>query len=249
MRLANLAGRAARRVIRRSAGPQSEALRAAILNLWQEIKAARVSRHSARKFAALKGHDGLKVHIGAGDDIRPGWVNIDLALRIPENFRPEAHPDTVCINHDLRLGLSLEEGSCDLIYSSHFLEHLEYAHGVRLMRDCHRALRPGGIFRAALPNFRGLFDAYLRGDRKYVELVDISAVLPEVEPGTETLVDHVNYGIYQHGEHKCVYDEEKIVLILERIGFSKVSLPGYSPGLDPDSDLRRRYSFYVEAIK
>jgi predicted SAM-dependent methyltransferase len=236
-------------VIRARLDAQPEGMRDALRTLWNEIKVGRIVRASAKSFAALKGRKNLKVHIGAGDDIRLGWVNLDLNLRIPPHIDPTAHPDTIFINYDLRRGLPLDDESCDLIYSSHFFEHLEYGQGLRLMRDCFRALRPGGTFRISLPNFKGLFDAYLRGDEEYMDGVNLRELLPEVEAGTETLVDHINYGIYQYGEHKCVYDEEKLVLILKRIGFSRVEPTDYREGLDPASPLRRRYSFYVEAVK
>src|SRR5205823_3176710 len=134
------------------------------------------------------------------------------------------------INYDLRRGLPLAPGSCDYIYSSHFFEHLEYKQGLQLMRDCYRALRPGGTFRLALPNFKGLFEAYLRRNESYFDLVSIRELLPEVEPETETLVDYVNYGVYQAGEHKCIYDEEKLVLMLRKIGFATVAPADYQEG-------------------
>jgi predicted SAM-dependent methyltransferase len=149
----------------------------------------------------------------------------------------------------LRRGLPLQEDSSDLIYSSHFFEHLEYRDGLKLMRACYRALRPGGVFRAAMPNFKGVFDAYIRGDHEYVNLIDILKTLPEVESGTETLVDHVNYGVYQSGEHKCIYDEEKLSLLLRKMGFSSVYTSSYQEGMDVAEPIRQRYSFYIEAIK
>jgi len=117
------------------------------------------------------------------------------------------------------------------------------------MRGYNRALRPGGVFRVSLPNFKGLFDAYLRGDEVYVDLIDILALLPEVEPGTEMLVEHINYGVYQYGEHKCIYDEDKVILLLQKIVYSSVTLSSYQEGMDLGEEARRRYSFYVEAVK
>lgn len=236
-------------ILRAGLRTQSEPVRAALRNLWFELQAARIARRAAGSFRQLQGRRNLKVHVGAGDDIRPGWVNIDLTLRGLAHNAAAAQPDTVCINYDLRRGLPLAEGSCAYIYSSHFFEHLAYQQGLRLMRDCHRALQPGGTFRIALPHFRNMFAAYLRKDDSYFDLVDIRAMLPEVEPETLTLVDQVNYGIYQAGEHKCVYDEEKVVLLLRKLGYRSVVPAEYEAGIDPASPLRRKYSFYVEAVK
>lgn len=223
---------------------------AAFLNLLNEIRITLTARIAARRFRALRGKTGLKVHLGSGSDIRAGWINIDLVLGgmspTPEGG---AGQQPSFINHDLRRGLPLDEGTCEFIYSSHFFEHLECADGARLMRDCYRALRPGGVFRVALPDFVGLFRAYLEKDYEYFDLVDISQVLPDVEEGTESIVDHVNYGVYQYGEHKCIYDDEKLSRVLTKIGFKSVTASSYREGIDPDTPLRRRYSFYVEAAK
>lgn len=231
---------------------QPEAVKAAVRNLRREVKIAEVAEESAKGFRALEGKKGLKVHLGCGEDIRLGWVNVDLVPILPPRIDIAAHQDATFINHDLRRGLPLEEGSCDLIYSSHFFEHLEYEHGLRLMHDCYRALRPGGVFRIVLPDLRGFFEAYLRGEKEYLDELDpfVSAYLPAVaESETKTLIDYVNFGVYQNGEHKYIYDEEKLELIFSKIGYSSVAPSSYREGIDLDVPVRRRYSFYMEAVK
>ena len=44
-------------------------------------------------------------------------------------------------------------------------------------------------------------------------------------------------------------DEEKIMLLLRHIGFKSVAISSFREGVDPDNELRRALSFYVEAIK
>lgn len=226
---------------------QSEPVREAVHLLLTEVHTDLIAKKAARKFAALKGKKNLKLHLGAGPDIRPGWVNIDLALMEPPPG--EKQGGAIFINYDLRRGLPLEDGSCEYIYSSHFFEHLEYRHVKLLLRECYRVLKPGGVFRACLPNFKGMFAAYLRGDEEFFSLLNILQVLPEIEPGTETLVDHVNYGVYQLGEHKWIMDEEKIKVLLTHTGFASVVESSFQEEFDRDMELRRRYSFYVDAFK
>jgi len=237
-----------RQSIVKRANAQPVGLREAVRNLWAEIRLARATRGSVRRLEALNGKNRIKLNLGCGLDLKPGWVNIDLTLTPPQ-VAANAPVGTVFINHDLRLGLPLEDGCSDLIYSSHFFEHLNYKQGLQLMRECYRLLRAEGVFRISLPTFNRLFDAYLRRDKAYFDLVDIRAVMPEVEPGTETLVDQINYGVYQFGEHKCIYDEEKVCLLLRSIGFSSANVSSYNEEIDPADELRRRYSFYVEAVK
>ena len=190
-----------KRVLKRLLRRQPEPLQDAVRNLWNEFRITRSARRWSRQLQPFQGKTNLKVHLGCGGELKPGWINIDVARK---STVPPAGPitpqDVVVVNYDLRRGaLPLADGSCDIIYSSHFFEYLECKQGFRLMRDSFRALRSGGKFRVSLPNFRGLFRAYLERDLHHLEGVDIRQVFPDMEPGTETLVDHVNYGVYQFG--------------------------------------------------
>jgi SAM-dependent methyltransferase len=232
----------------------SKPVQRAARNLLREVRTARMMKESVEELGRLSGKRRLNVNLGCGSDIRPGFVNIDFDPRDKDIGDPCPHPETYFINFDLRLGLPLEAQSCDFIYSSHFFEHLDYEDGVRLMRDCYRALRFGGIFRIALPDLSLDFDAYLRGDDEVLGAYDplelrdphLASV---VKSGTMTSVDWVNYGVHQSGEHKYIYDEEKVSLLLRRSGFHTVTTSSYQEGIDIDEQIRRDYSFYVEAIK
>lgn len=226
-------------------GANADGIKQAYANLQSEIELRRVSRGASKQFCQLSGKRHLKVHLGCGPDLRLGWINIDLTPRAPAIPRE----GLIFVNHDLRDGLPLPFESCALIYSSHFFEHLELNHGVRLMRDCYKALEPGGIFRIVLPDLPLLFSKYLGGDSSFFDLIEKMGVIQEGEPGSKSLIDFINYGIYQFGEHKQIYDSEKLNLTLKQIGFSSVAPSVHKDGMDPDVDLRRRYSFYTEATK
>jgi predicted SAM-dependent methyltransferase len=220
----------------------------AAMALRKELRIAGVRRRAAREFAALRGRTGLRVHLGSGLDLRPGWVNIDLALyngNVPTTVPPQA----IFVNHDLRAGIPLETGCADLVYSSHFFEHLEYVEAVRLIRDSYRILRPGGVFRLSIPDFRRCFEAYVRGDAEFFAPLAGHPLIDGLEPGTATLVDFLNYAVYQSGEHRWIADEEKLVSLLRRVGFMRAERMEYEEGLDPGSELRRRFSLYVQASK
>ena len=236
-------------LIRKPLRAQPEGIKRAARQLWTEVQLARAGRHSRSALRALHGRNGLRVHLGCGVDIRTGWVNVDLFLGPRPRIDPVQQSDTLLIIHDLRAGLPLPEGSCDLVYSSHFFEHLSFAHGLRLMQDCYRGLRSGGIFRVVLPNFAKCFDAYLRQDAQFFALLDEHRLLNRFDPRYRTMVDYVNYAVYQYGEHVAIYDEEKVMRILSAIGYRTVVRSEHQPGMDPESELRRRYSFYVEATK
>jgi SAM-dependent methyltransferase len=215
-------------------------------NLWTEIKFAQMTRRSERRIQELKGRQDLKINLGCGQDIKNGWLNIDLFVPAIDCTLCR---DTVLMSYDLRLGLPLESHSCSFIYSSHFFEHLEFRHGLKLMRDCQRVLRPGGTFRLSLPDYRQIFSAYIQGNSEYFSLIDDRWLGPMRDRNTATVVDYVNYAVYQHGEHRFIYDEEKLILLLQALGYSSVSRTDHKEDLDSGEPVRRRYSLFVEAIK
>jgi len=204
---------------------------------------------AVNQFSSLRGRKDLQLNLGCGDLVKPSWVNIDW-----HNFPDTAkavlitHPDTFLINHNLCKSLPLDNESCGYIYSSHFFEHLEYKDGIRLMSKCFAKLKPGGVFRIALPNFRLTFEAYLSGDCSVWDLVEQYVV--EMMAGIpKTALDYLNFAIYQGGEHKCVWDEERVKIILRKLGFHSAIGSSYKQGIDEDTAIYRKYSFYVEAIK
>ena len=228
---------------------QPAGVKAAVHRLLAELKLARATRGSRKAFAALRGRTALKVNLGCGPDIRTGWVNVDLILGPAPRIDPASQPDTFLIVHDLREGLPLEAESCQLIYSSHFFEHLSFADGLKLMTESYRALSPGGIFRIVLPDFGRSFDAYLRKDADYFAVLDDHRLLSRFDPEFRTFVDYINYVVYQYGEHVTIYDQEKITHVLKGLGYRSVAVSEHRQGIDPDNVLRRKYSFYVEATK
>lgn len=239
--------------MQRLAGPLIESLpdelRKALSRLSLEIKTLRIVKRSRGEFGKLHNRVNLRLNLGCGTDIKPGWINIDLALNPPPVFDPDPALATIFINHDLRRGIPLGKDSCEFIYSSHFFEHIEYGDALKLMRECYRLLKPGGIFRISLPDFKSACAAYLRNDYSYFDLVDADMFLPEVEPRTLTLIDFINFAAYQSGEHKRVFDEEKVVLLLEKIGYSSVEISSFQSEIDAPGPLRTKYSFYVQAKK
>lgn len=230
-----------------AAGP---ILRAA-LALTYELHAAWAARGGERRLRRLNGAPALRVHLGSGGDVRAGWVNIDLSTTNTGAVHSSTSNGrtTVYVNYDLRRGLPLPDGSCEIIYSSHFFEHLDRRDGYRLMIDAHRALRSGGVFRVVIPDFRACFEAYVRNDADYFKLIDLNAVYPGPAAKPLSIVDNLNYAVYQFGEHRCIYDEEKLGVLLTGVGFRSVERVAFDASVDVDAPLRRQYSLYIEATK
>ncbi len=66
------------------------------------------------------------------------------------------------INHSLNQPLPLPDEWFDAIYSFHVVEHLNPAANERFVRDIHRLLKPGGIYRVSTPDLEFLATEYLQ---------------------------------------------------------------------------------------
>lgn len=80
----------------------------------------------------------------------PDWVNLDASAVFPG-----------VIKHDLRRELPFSDEHFDAVYGSHVLEHLEPAAAARLLRECHRVLKPEGIVRIVVPDLEAIAKLYL----------------------------------------------------------------------------------------
>ncbi len=90
------------------------------------------------------------LNLGCGSRYHPDWINIDIAPQGPG-----------VIAHDVTQGLFLPNASCDVVYHSDLIEHLRQPEALRLMKECYRVLRPGGILRVATPDLERICRLYL----------------------------------------------------------------------------------------
>src|SRR4051794_12980236 len=121
---------------------------AALRGLITEVRFALLhlgGRLQARKF---RNAHGLRLNIGAGADLRQGWVNIDL----------EKGAD---LRLDGRRPLPLPDGCASIVYSEHFLEHLELEDTVRWLAETFRVLEPGGKLSVVVPDAREPIREYI----------------------------------------------------------------------------------------
>lgn len=112
----------------------------------------------------------LYVQYGCGLCAPPGWLNFDVSptsrlQKIPliggllTRGGPRFPPN---VRHgDIAQGLPVAPESCAAIYCSHVLEHLSLADFRKALRNTFTLLRPGGVFRMALPDLEKLARDYL----------------------------------------------------------------------------------------
>ena len=212
----------------------------------------------------------MRINIGCGQTPTKGWRNYDnsMSLRlsryryIPEFLRSlhilsSKQYEFVCFarKNDIRWGdatkgLSLQKNSCEIVYSSHMLEHLDRLEASEFLTEAFRILKPSGIVRLALPDLKITIaqynedqdaDAFIEGTRMCVD-----------RPRSFLMRLRILFVGTRH--HQWLYDGASLCRLLEKHGFVDVEIlpPGETRIRESGSlnlQERREYSVYVEATK
>ncbi|NDD62542.1 MAG: methyltransferase domain-containing protein [Acidobacteria bacterium] len=211
-----------------------------------------------------------RLNIGCGDRPTEGWVNYDNSLsillgQIPAlpwllgrlgvisrsqlSFMRLAAGGTIRYA-DTAKRIPEEDGSVDVIYCCHMLEHLSRSGARRFLLECRRVLRPAGAIRIVVPDIRMLVAEYLGiGDAD--RFVESLYLIPDEEEG---LWSRLKCLIFGSRLHLWMYDAESLSSLMKSVGFrSPVSLPPGSTTIDllEGIDLfeRSEESLYVEAVR
>lgn len=157
----------------------------------------------------------MKLHLGCGRVIIPGWQNLDF------------HPEPGAIRCDLSKPLPYPDASVDLIFSEHFIEHLTREQGVALLKECRRVLKPGGAVRISTPDLDTLVDAYKSRDLERYKSVGWL-------PGSAAKM--MNEGMRSWG-HLFLYCEMELIRAFQEAGFGGLILR-YGRGESDRAELR-----------
>lgn len=143
----------------------------------------------------------MRLHIGCGDRILQGWVNLDISNHF---YDKDEETDTVTGFGDARC-LEYPENSIDEIYASHILDHISRRDLDDTLSNWHRVLKPGGILRLAVSDFGKVVEMYNAG------------------MGLEQLWGHIVGGHKtEHDKHGAVFDFKLLKEYLEKHGFTDV---------------------------
>ena len=171
----------------------------------------------------MNSHAIRKLHIGAGDKNRPGWLNTDIEPRAGQVFL------------DATRRFPIEDQSFHYVASEHVIEHLGLEDGRVMLSECARVLRRGGRVRIVTPDLRKLTallgeqqtdDArrYLRGKIQWHRWPDT--------PTPACVI--LNYEMRDFG-HRFLYDASTLRAVLEGAGFRPVAA---TVGESEDPELR-----------
>ncbi len=151
----------------------------------------------------------LLVHLGCGNALFPGWINLDC-------YPPRPADNVQILVLDMRRGLPMADQSVTALFSEHFLEHLPFdiVRSV-ILPEIKRVLEPGGRIRIGIPNgeyFIEQYVAYRAGRRDQVFDDNRNNKTPM------TMLNEIAHG---YGHH-FVYDFETFSDLLLAAGFVNV---------------------------
>ena len=179
----------------------------------------------------LNSENSIKLELGSWKKYGTnGWKTIDTV-------------DECDITWDLKDGIPFPDCSVDTIYSSHFLEHLTFEQGQRMLKECLRVMRPGALFSICLPDALIFIDAYFNPE-KYPQ--EKYCAYTKAFSGT-TPLSYLNYIAYMDGHHHYLFDQAEIIAILTKAGLFNAEGRGFNPELDDES--RDYQSIYAQAYK
>lgn len=202
----------------------------------------------------IRGDCNLKLHLGCFDQPAPGWINTDItphifASRIPglpfflykagwlTHERYQQHRTKVFRNIwylDATTKFPFGNATFSHVFCSHFLEHL-YPEGAEFcIKEVFRVLKPGGIFRIAVP--------------------DLDRIVATYDPQR---ADEFCEGIFEakqkrdKNQHHWHYNEISLQRILRNLGFREVYRCQFREGRCADVHIvdNRPDSLFIEAAK
>lgn len=212
---------------------------------------------------AAKPHDykptmlrGINFGCGTSIIVADGWVNLDnsptlLIAKTPfRHFWPSLPrwPTGVRFCNAPRLPFS--EESVEVVYSSHFLEHLSATAAIKFLHSAYRVLAPGGIIRTVVPDLQILAVSYLDGQNTADEFLDRLSLIPTGRSSAVILRRVLRQGNYHH----WMYDYRSLKERLQKVGFVQIRKMEYLKSdvteiSQLDVEGRRYESLYVEARK
>lgn len=146
----------------------------------------------------------VKLHLGCGPNILPGWVNVD----IDKAFAPDIVADLGC-------SFPLASESVDYIHTEGCLCQFNLQKGADFLKEAHRVLKPGGAMRLLTPDLKDLLKRYL--DHSGNQLVELWSEKVGIPLKTGTACEVINIGV--RDLHRFVYDHETLNMLLDAAGF------------------------------
>lgn len=172
----------------------------------EPLRARLIARHS----------DGVRVSLGCGDEVPEGWIGLDLRHAGPRIYV-----------WDLRRPLPFLDGTVSAFLLEHSLEHLYFDDARRLLQECYRCLRVGGVIRIVSPDAWHLAGILGRprvdlSAEQVAEQVACDAEIHRWPDSDEVDGMAANRVSHQWGDHLSVHTEAWTSSMLRNISFGDV---------------------------
>jgi len=146
------------------------------------------------------------------------------------------------LHHDLGYGIPFADSSVPAIYTSHLLEHVTRIDAQRLMKECLRVLKPGGMVRIVVPSLEKQVDKM----REAVSCYERGDLQPIQEYLTSNVVGYNN----AYNNHRWMYNFRDLSDLLQRVGFIDITERLFREGNFPDlTQIETRGGVIIEALK
>jgi predicted SAM-dependent methyltransferase len=214
---------------------RSEGAVGLIRDARRALRTLRPRAPAIRRYLAT--HAVRKLEIGAAVPRPDGWICMDLEPR-----------SRGVLPLDATRRFPFQDGTFDFVFSEHMIEHVPWSAGLRMLGECFRVLRPGGIARIATPDLGRLLGLYPdAGDepaRQYVRwLADSFLDEPLYRPAFA-----IN-GVFRNWGHQFLYDRELLELALRRAGFTRLERPEYGKSTHAPLQLLERHGDEVGHVE
>jgi predicted SAM-dependent methyltransferase len=150
-----------------------------------------------------------KLHLGCGDLFFPGWLNTD-------GF-PRRRDVAFC---DVTGTFPFPDNSFDFIFTEHMIEHIDYVRAEKMIAECFRTLKPGGVLRVSTPDLDrilALRDPQTDLARDYLAFA--LSEIPEAKGQQPAFV--INNFVRSWG-HTFIYDRPTMAQLLATAGFTAI---------------------------
>lgn len=165
-------------------------------------------------------NSGLRLHIGCGSNVRPGWVNIDREARVPG-----------VVTDVVPTALPYPDGTVSAIVAEHVFEHFSFSEERDVWQEMSRVLRPGGSLTIEVPDFEWICRKFLEAEDDWRDFYRVGH--PDHYAGCGRALDQ-RWGILQtmffgnqngSGQfHRSAYTEGKLRSLGSRLKFSEISI-------------------------
>lgn len=188
------------------------------------------------------------INLGSGTKTFDEYINIDFFSLFSDNVDYEA---------DFRYPLKIDDDSVDGIFTEHVLEHLTYDQVERLLKECHRILKPGGIIRIIVPDVSIFIEHYCLNNNDWFSQWEKHVFIEseDVNRCNRRMISKmtaISFVTQEYGHVSC-WDFETLEIFLSKANFKKIEKTAFGQGSNKkmlrDDDSRASISLYVEGSK